>query len=159
VLRRVRVDDPNSAALHVHLRHLGEFMAWSSDGTSFSSISQLGNVAVGWTLHPALLAEFDVVCRRAWPLLPCVEHGHLAPAAPYSTYRPCGRPFPHRAAGARIKESDVNHAMVVTKVGVLVVFVAFGVGTCCIIPVRRANLTPFIPANTGKFGEFAGAHL
>ena len=49
-----------------------------------------------------------------------------------------------------IKESaNTNLALVVVKTSVLVLFVAAGAAY-----VNRANLTPFIPPNTGQFGSF-----
>jgi APA family basic amino acid/polyamine antiporter len=49
-----------------------------------------------------------------------------------------------------IKESaDTNTWLVAIKAMVLVVFVVAGAAY-----VKRANLTPFIPPNTGQFGEF-----
>ncbi|MCC6318474.1 MAG: amino acid permease [Gemmatimonadaceae bacterium] len=49
-----------------------------------------------------------------------------------------------------IKESaNANAVLVVVKSLVLVVFVAAGVAY-----VQKANLTPFVPPNTGVFGEF-----
>jgi APA family basic amino acid/polyamine antiporter len=49
-----------------------------------------------------------------------------------------------------IKESaDTNTWLVAIKVMVLIVFVVAGAAY-----VRRANLTPFIPPNTGEFGHF-----
>ncbi|MDB4947798.1 MAG: amino acid permease [Gemmatimonadetes bacterium] len=49
-----------------------------------------------------------------------------------------------------IRESaNTNTALVVVKVAVLVLFVAMGAAY-----VRRANLTPFVPPNTGHFGDF-----
>src|SRR5437660_6960437 len=49
-----------------------------------------------------------------------------------------------------IKQSaDTNTLLVAIKVAVLVVFVVAGWSY-----VKRANLTPFIPPNTGTFGEF-----
>jgi basic amino acid/polyamine antiporter, APA family len=49
-----------------------------------------------------------------------------------------------------IKESArVNAVIVVIKVAVVVVFVAIGYSF-----INRANYTPFIPANTGIFGQF-----
>jgi basic amino acid/polyamine antiporter, APA family len=49
-----------------------------------------------------------------------------------------------------IKESaDTNTVLVAIKAAVLVVFVVAGASY-----VKRANLTPFIPPNTGVFGEF-----
>jgi APA family basic amino acid/polyamine antiporter len=49
-----------------------------------------------------------------------------------------------------IKESaDTNTWLVAIKAMVLVVFVVAGASY-----VKRANLTPFIPPNTGQFGEF-----
>ncbi|HET7372037.1 MAG TPA: amino acid permease [Gemmatimonadaceae bacterium] len=49
-----------------------------------------------------------------------------------------------------IRESaNTNTALVVIKSVVLVIFVAVGIAY-----VRRENLTPFIPPNTGEFGHF-----
>ena len=49
-----------------------------------------------------------------------------------------------------IRESaNTNTALVVVKVCVLIVFIAAGAAY-----VRRANLTPFVPPNTGHFGAF-----
>jgi basic amino acid/polyamine antiporter, APA family len=49
-----------------------------------------------------------------------------------------------------IRESaNINTALVVIKAAVLVVFVVAGAAY-----VNRANLTPFVPPNTGAFGEF-----
>ena len=49
-----------------------------------------------------------------------------------------------------IRESaNVNTALVVVKIAVLVVFVTAGAAY-----VNRANLTPLVPANTGAFGSF-----
>jgi len=49
-----------------------------------------------------------------------------------------------------IRESSaVNTVLVVIKVAIVLIFVALGVGY-----IDRANYTPFIPANTGRFGEF-----
>lgn len=47
------------------------------------------------------------------------------------------------------QSARVNTALVLLKCTVLVVFIGVGIGY-----VQRANLTPFIPANTGAFGEF-----
>jgi len=49
-----------------------------------------------------------------------------------------------------IRESaNVNTALVVLKVVVLVIFVVAGISF-----VNREHLTPFVPPNTGEFGEF-----
>ena len=49
-----------------------------------------------------------------------------------------------------IRESaGVNNLMVLLKVGIIVLIVLFGLPL-----IKMENLTPFIPANTGKFGEF-----
>ncbi|MCL6544427.1 MAG: amino acid permease [Bryobacteraceae bacterium] len=49
-----------------------------------------------------------------------------------------------------IKESaNVNAAVVVIKVAVVLVFIGVGIWF-----VKGSNYTPFIPENTGKFGEF-----
>src|ERR1044072_5258836 len=49
-----------------------------------------------------------------------------------------------------IKESaGFNTAIVIVKLAALLLFFAFGASY-----INRANWEPFIPANTGKFGEF-----
>ncbi|HVZ62976.1 MAG TPA: amino acid permease [Lacunisphaera sp.] len=55
-----------------------------------------------------------------------------------------------------IKESaNFNNVMVVTKVSVILICIAFGLWYVLgHLDVAKANWTPFIPANTGKFGEF-----
>ena len=47
------------------------------------------------------------------------------------------------------ESSSVNSAIVVLKVAVVLVFIAVGVRY-----INWANYTPFIPANTGQFGDF-----
>ncbi len=47
------------------------------------------------------------------------------------------------------QSADTNTTLVVIKVGVLILFVALGAAY-----VRRENLVPFIPPNTGEFGHF-----
>jgi basic amino acid/polyamine antiporter, APA family len=47
------------------------------------------------------------------------------------------------------QSARANTVLVVVKVAVLLLFIALGAAY-----VRRENLTPFIPANTGTFGEF-----
>jgi basic amino acid/polyamine antiporter, APA family len=55
-----------------------------------------------------------------------------------------------------IKESaNFNNVMVVIKVSVILLCIAFGFWFVLHhLDVAKANWTPFIPANTGKFGEF-----
>jgi APA family basic amino acid/polyamine antiporter len=45
--------------------------------------------------------------------------------------------------------AKVNTVLVIIKLGIIVLFVA-----CGIFSIKAANLTPFIPPNTGTFGEF-----
>jgi len=55
-----------------------------------------------------------------------------------------------------VKESaNFNNVMVVTKVSVILMCIAFGLWFVFThFEVAKANWTPFIPENTGKFGEF-----
>src|SRR6185312_2992913 len=54
-----------------------------------------------------------------------------------------------------IKESaNFNSAIVVIKVCVLIVFLVIGAGFLMKHPSLTANWHPFIPENTGKFGQF-----
>lgn len=55
-----------------------------------------------------------------------------------------------------IRESArVNDLMVFTKVGILVALVAYGIWYLLKNPeIAKANLVPFIPENTGTFGEY-----
>ena len=43
----------------------------------------------------------------------------------------------------------LNDLLVIMKLGVIVLFIGFGIAY-----IKADNLTPFIPANTGEFGEF-----
>ena len=52
------------------------------------------------------------------------------------------------AVGIRAAAS-FNNLMVIVKLGAIALFVACGVAY-----INMDNLTPFIPANTGTFGEF-----
>ena len=45
--------------------------------------------------------------------------------------------------------SGINAAMVLLKVGIIIVVILFGLPL-----INMANLTPFVPENTGQFGEF-----
>jgi APA family basic amino acid/polyamine antiporter len=47
------------------------------------------------------------------------------------------------------QSANTNTALVILKTGVLIVFVALGAAY-----VRRENLVPFVPPNTGEFGHF-----
>ncbi len=139
---------------------LGEFVAWIIGwDLILEYLFASATVAVGWGGYvQRFLAEFGVVMPRSLAAAPlAVEHGRLAAS---------GALFNLPAVAVillltlllvlGIKESAAfNNAMVVTKVGVLLAFVAFGAWYMIEHTDHVArNLTPFIPPNTGTFGEF-----
>ncbi|MGH7500651.1 MAG: amino acid permease [Longimicrobiales bacterium] len=130
---------------------LGEFAAWVIGWDLILEYS-LGaaTVAVGWSGYMvSFLRDFGIIVPPAFSAAPgtLLEGGATAvfniPAAiivlAVSSLLIRG-----------IKESArANATIVIVKVTVILLFIAFGASY-----VLRENLTPFIPANTGTFGEF-----
>ncbi|QYM79684.1 amino acid permease [Horticoccus luteus] len=139
---------------------MGEFLAWIVGWDLILEYLFSGAaVAVSWSgAVQGLLGEFGVTLPAAVSAAPfALEKGHLVTTGAFIN-------LPAIAIIAiltfilviGIKESaNFNNTMVVIKVGVLLALMAYGVWW---IFGHRAlaaqNLRPFIPANTGTFGEF-----
>ncbi len=144
---------------------LGEFMAWIIGwDLILEYLFAASTVAVGWGGHlQSFLLEFGIKIPASLAAAPfAVDQGHLV-----ST----GALFNLPAVAIvlllsvllviGIRESaNFNNVMVVTKVAVLIAFIGFGAWYFFGHPgVATHNWTPFVPANTGVFGEFGWSGL
>ena len=111
-------------------------------------------MAVGWSGYfVSFLRDLGLAMPPALTAAPGV--GAVAPTAAGDRRLQSARGL-DRAAGDRrcwsigIRQSaNTNTVLVMIKIVVLIVFVALGAAY-----VRRENLTPFMPPNTGEFGHF-----
>jgi len=140
---------------------LGEFVAWIIGwDLILEYLFASSTVAVGWSGHAQdFLVEFGMrlpAALRQAPIRYTSAGG----------FQPTGALFDLPAAAivvlltcllvVGIKESATfNNLMVIVKVSVLLAVIGFGAWFLFGHPaLARANLTPFIPPNTGRFGEF-----
>jgi APA family basic amino acid/polyamine antiporter len=140
---------------------LGEFVAWIIGwDLILEYLFASSTVAVGWSGHTQdFLGEFGLRLPAALSQAPIkyVSGG---------SFQPTGALFDLPAAAIvvfltcllviGIKESATfNNVMVIVKVTVLLAVIGFGAWFLFGHPaLAKANLTPFIPPNTGRFGEF-----
>ncbi len=139
---------------------LGELLAWIVGWCLVLEYLFSGAaVAVSWSgAVRDIVAEFGVTLPVAFSSAPlAMEKGQLvftgaiinfpavfiSLALSYVLYR-----------GIR-ESAGVNDIMVLIKTGILVALIAYGVWYLLKNPaIAKANLTPFIPENTGHFGEY-----
>lgn len=139
---------------------LGELFAWVVGWCLVLEYLFSGAaVAVSWSgTVRDIVAEFGIKLPLAFSSAPlAVEGGRLVVtgavvnfpavfvslALTYILYR-----------GIR-ESASFNDVMVFVKVGILIALIGYGTWYLLQHPaVARANLTPFLPDNTGKFGEF-----
>ena len=139
---------------------LGEFFAWIIGwDLILEYLFVVPTVAVGWSGHlVAFLKEFNIVLPVHLTQAPfdyvngqLVSTGHLInlPAVGIIAVLTC-------LLVIGIKESATfNNYMVVTKVSVLLAIIGFGIWYLLgHHDLAVKNWTPFIPANTGTYGEF-----
>ncbi|MDB6128546.1 MAG: yhdG [Verrucomicrobia bacterium] len=139
---------------------MGEFLAWIIGWDLILEYLFSGAaVAVSWSASvQGLFAEFGVTMPAMIGQAPfALDHGHLVttgalinlPAVFISLLLTV-------ILVIGIKESATfNNGMVFIKVGVLLVLIVYGAWWIFRhTAVATANLTPFIPPNTGRFGEF-----
>ena len=139
---------------------LGEFFAWIIGwDLILEYLFVVPTVAVGWSGHlVAFLKEFNIVLPVHLTQAPfdyvngqLVSTGHLInlPAVGIIAVLTC-------LLVIGIKESATfNNYMVVTKVSVLLAIIGFGIWYVLgHHDLAVKNWTPFIPANTGTYGEF-----
>ncbi len=139
---------------------LGEFIAWIIGwDLILEYLFCAPTVAVGWSGYfQSMLAEFQITVPYALSTAPiALKDGHFV-----ATGAICNLPavgiilFLSFMLYIGIKKSSVlNNLMVFTKVGVLLAVIVYGVWY--LLGHRSeavANWTPFLPPNTGTFGEF-----
>jgi len=156
VLQRICQHDPGGGQrLHLYLRHPGRFLAWIIGwNLVLEYLATSATVAVGWSGYFGnFLASFGISVPHAF--------GHRSHRGrrrrPHDDDRRLVQPACH-AAGRLctiflvigVKTSaNFNNVMVTIKLAIVlaVIFVGFG-------HVVPANHAPFIPPNTGTFGQF-----
>ncbi|HTU03572.1 MAG TPA: amino acid permease, partial [Candidatus Sulfotelmatobacter sp.] len=140
---------------------LGEFVAWIIGwDLILEYLFASSTVAVGWSGHAQdFLSEFGV-------RLPASLHEAPVKYVVGGGFQPTGALFDLPAAAIvifltcllviGIKESaSFNNVMVIVKVSVLLAVIGFGAWFLFGHPaLAKSNWTPFIPPNTGRFGEF-----
>lgn len=139
---------------------LGEFMAWIIGwDLILEYLFSAAAVAVGWSASvQGLLAEFGVTLPAVIGQAPfALVKGHLVATGALVNLPAvlvCLALTAILVVG--IRESSVfNNAMVIIKVGVLLVLIVYGAWWIFRhVELAQQNWTPFIPPNTGTFGEF-----
>jgi basic amino acid/polyamine antiporter, APA family len=134
---------------------MGEFIAWVLGwGMTLLYLLTACTVAVAWSGYfNSLLSEFGIempALLAKGPLAHSTQAGWFATGSwiNISAMFIMGMMGLLIATGIKAVAS-FNNVMVVLKLSVVVLFIACGVGY-----IQSDNLTPFIPANTGVFGEF-----
>jgi APA family basic amino acid/polyamine antiporter len=139
---------------------MGEFLAWVIGwDLILEYLFCAPTVAVGWSGYfQGFLKEFGITLPAAISTAPFVQvHGSLvATGAVMNLPAVIIVLLISVLLVIGIKESATfNNAMVVTKVTVLLAVIAFGIWYLMKHPgLATSNWTPFIPKNTGTFGEF-----
>ncbi len=158
---------------------LGEIVAWVIGWALILEYAfGAATVAVGWSGYvSSLLANFGIYIPAQLTAAPGTDlvqiGGHWQKAAAVVGDQAAG--MPHMSAVFNlaaflgilavttilvigIKESaNVNNAIVAVKISVLLIFIGLGVNFIFLtghMSVATANWHPFIPPNTGHFGEF-----
>ncbi|MBI4625567.1 MAG: amino acid permease [Verrucomicrobia bacterium] len=139
---------------------MGEFLAWIIGwDLILEYLFTAPTVAVGWSGHfQGFLKEFGVTVPAALSTAPLAytNGGLVATGAIMNLPAVVIILLLTVLLVIGIKESAAfNNVMVITKVGVLLAVIAFGVWYLLRHPgLATRNWTPFIPPNTGTFGEF-----
>ncbi|MBS0631778.1 MAG: amino acid permease [Verrucomicrobia bacterium] len=139
---------------------MGEFLAWIIGwDLILEYLFCAPTVAVGWSGHfVAFLKEFGIVLPPALTNSPFdYVHGQLVSTGAIVNLPAVAIILLLSALlYIGIKESATfNNLMVITKVSVLLAVIGFGVWYLFAHPgLASKNWTPFIPENTGTFGQF-----
>jgi APA family basic amino acid/polyamine antiporter len=139
---------------------LGELLAWVVGWCLVLEYLFSGAaVAVSWSgAIRDIFAEFSIVLPKSLSSAPlAVEGGRIVTTGAFINFPAV---FISLALSyvlyIGIKESaGFNDIMVMTKVGILIALIGYGVWYLFRNPeIAKANLSPFIPENTGTFGEY-----
>ena len=139
---------------------LGEFLAWIIGwDLILEYLFCAPTVAVGWSGHfQGFLKEFGIIIPHSFATAPWeYVNGHLvATGALMNLPARCIVLAITVLLVIGIKESAAfNNLMVVTKLSVLIAVIGFGIWYFTQHPgLATKNWTPFIPKNTGVFGQF-----
>ena len=139
---------------------LGEFLAWIIGwDLILEYLFCAPTVAVGWSGHfQGFLKEFGIIIPHSFATAPWeYVNGHLvATGALMNLPASCIVLALTVLLVIGIKESAAfNNLMVVTKLSVLIAVIGFGIWYFTQHPgLATKNWTPFIPKNTGVFGQF-----
>jgi APA family basic amino acid/polyamine antiporter len=139
---------------------LGEFLAWIIGwDLILEYLFCAPTVAVGWSGHfQGFLKEFGIIIPHSFATAPWeYVNGHLvATGALMNLPASCIVLAITVLLVIGIKESAAfNNLMVVTKLSVLIAVIGFGIWYFTQHPgLATKNWTPFIPKNTGVFGQF-----
>jgi len=134
---------------------LGEFVAWLIGwDLILEYLFAAATVAVGWSKHfiPFMRDFFNVNLPEQWCRAPLdYIDGHIIHTANYVNLPAIFLIWVISALlVVGIKESaSFNNLMVAIKVVIILMIIGLGWGY-----INTDNLTPFIPENTGKFGQF-----
>jgi APA family basic amino acid/polyamine antiporter len=158
---------------------LGEIVAWMIGWALILEYAfGAATVAVGWSGYvSSLLANFGMYIPAQWTGAPGTDMvmlgGHWQKAAGLTAEQLTG--LTHMAAVFNLpafigilavtailvigiqESATVNNAIVAVKISVLLIFVGLGINFIFLtghMSVATANWHPFIPPNTGHFGEF-----
>ncbi|HNC24492.1 MAG TPA: amino acid permease [Opitutaceae bacterium] len=139
---------------------MGEFVAWIIGWDLILEYLFSGAaVAVSWSAAiQGLLAEFGISIPAAVGQAPfALDHGHIT-----ATGAIINLPAVFISVALTVilvigirESARFNNTMVFIKVGVLLVLIVYGAWWIFRhFELARQNLTPFVPANTGHFGDF-----
>ncbi len=134
---------------------MGEFTAWIIGwGLTMEYLFSAATVSVGWSAYfSSLLRDFGIAIPEKLASAPMsydlatgwAQTGALINLPAMVIVAAIGTLV---AVGMKAAAS-FNNLMVIIKLGAIALFVACGIAF-----INMDNLTPFIPANTGTFGEF-----
>jgi APA family basic amino acid/polyamine antiporter len=134
---------------------IGEFFAWIMGiALTIEYLFSFCTVAVGWSGYlNSLLTDLGAPITAAFSKAPFMYSGETGWTATGSYFN-----LPAMIIIALLAwlisrgiqtAAFLNDLLVIMKLGVIVLFIGFGIAY-----INADNLTPFIPANTGMFGEF-----
>jgi APA family basic amino acid/polyamine antiporter len=133
---------------------LGELFAWIIGWDLVLEYALAAStVSVGWSGYfAALLGDFGIQIPAAAqsPYFSLNEAGDMVATGGFNVLAFCVVIVVSVILALGIEESArVNAIIVFVKIAIVLIFLAAGVGY-----VNSANWTPFIPANTGEFGQY-----
>ncbi len=134
---------------------MGEFFAWIMGlALTLEYLFSFSTVAVGWSGYfSSLMRDFGITLPEVISKAPLVYNAHDGWAQSGAVIN-----LPAiviigllgwLASRGVQSAAFLNTLLVYVKLGVIILFIGFGIAY-----INSDNLTPFIPSNTGQFGEF-----